>query len=291
LSASSPSCAVPPLERWSRPGFDAGVARRVLARAGLGYTPAMYEIAVALAVFACLVAASIVSLVVSRRLPARYAQEDTHAIVRQAANIFVVTTSLVLGLLLNSAKNTYEAVDRNVHAFATDLILLDRTLRHYGPEGAEARRRLSAYVRQAIEGTWRPDGTAVLDDRVAERLLDDVGISLAAIRPADAVRSDLWRDAEANYQSVVKRRWALIEESEGTIPGAFVVMLTAWLVLIFASFGFRAPRNAFVVATLVVSAGLVAAAMYLILDMDVPFSGPIQISSAPLVRAQEQLNR
>lgn len=251
----------------------------------------MYEIVIALVVFVCLVAASLVSLGVSKRLPTRYAQEETLAVLRHAASIFVVTTSLVLGLLLNSAKNTYEAVDRNIHAFATDLILFDRTLRHYGPEAVETRRNLSTYVRQAIDGTWRPDGTAVLDDRVAERLLDDVGNSLSAIRPSDAARADLWREAEASYQNVVKRRWALIEESEGTIPGPFIVMLTAWLVLIFASFGFRAPGNALVIATLVISAGFVAGAIYLILDMDVPFSGPIQISPAPLVRAQEQLNR
>lgn len=251
----------------------------------------MHEAVVALAVFACLVAASFVSLEVSKRLSARYSQEETHAVVRHAANIFVVTTSLVLGLLLNSAKNTYEAVDRNMHAFATDLILLDRALRHYGPEAADARRRLAAYVRQAIDGTWRPDGTSLLDDRVAERLLEDVGNALSAIRPSDGVRADVWREAETKYQGVVKRRWALIEESEGTIPGTFLVMLTAWLVLIFASFGYRAPRNAMVVATLIVSAAFIAAAIYLILDMDVPFSGPIQISPAPLVRAQEQLSR
>jgi len=251
----------------------------------------MYEAVVALVVFACLVAASFGSLAASKRLSARQAEEETHTVIRLAANIFVVATSLVLGLLLNSAKNTYEAVDRNVHAFATDLILLDRTLRHFGPEAAEARRRLSVYVRQAVDGTWRPDGTAVLDDRVAERMLDDVGNALSAIRPSDGARTDLWHEAETNYQSVVKRRWALIEESEGTIPGAFIVMLTAWLVLIFASFGYRAPSNAMVVATLVVSAGLIAGSIYLILDMDVPFSGPIQISPAPLVRAQEQLSR
>jgi hypothetical protein len=251
----------------------------------------MYEVVVALVVFACLVAASFGSLAVSKQLSERQAEEETHAVIRLAANIFVVATSLVLGLLLNSAKNTYEAVDRNVHAFATDLILLDRTLRHFGPEATEVRRRLSVYVRQAVDGTWRPDGIAVLDDRVAERMLDDVGNALSAIRPPDGARTDLWHEAETNYQSVVKRRWTLIEESEGTIPAAFIVMLTAWLVLIFASFGYRAPRNAIVVATLVVSAGLIAGSIYLILDMDVPFSGPIQISPAPLVRAQEQLSR
>ena len=130
----------------------------------------MRTAALTLLLFLCLVAASLGSLVVSKRLPARYRQDDTQDVVRLAANMFVVTTSLVLGLLFNSTRNTFEAVDRNVHAFATDLILLDRTLRQYGPEASDVRERLAAYIRQAVAGTWGADGSSVLNDRVAERL-------------------------------------------------------------------------------------------------------------------------
>ena len=226
----------------------------------------MYEIFVAAAIFLCLLAASLGSLVLSDKLPARYREDDTNNVVRLAASIFVVATSLVLGLLLNSSKNTFESIDRNVHAFATELILLDRTLRHYGPESLEARQRLSAYVRQAMAGTWPAKGTPQLDDRSAELLLDDVGNALVAIRSSDPMRADLWREAQTEYRNVVRRRWALIEESEGTIPAAFLVMLVAWLVLIFASFGYRAPQNAVVVTTLVVAAFLIAASIYLLIS-------------------------
>jgi len=250
----------------------------------------MSEILVGVVTFLCLVVASIASIELSAKLPARYLNTDTDRVVRLAANIFVVTTSLVLGLLLNSAKNTYESVDRNVHGLATDLILLDRSLRHYGPEAADVRQRLAADVQLALDDTWEKN-QRVLDNRPGEVLLDDVWTALAAIRPTDPVRSDLWRDAEANLQNVVKRRWTLIEDSEGTIPTIFLIMLIAWLVLIFASFGFLAPRNAVTISTLVVAALLISASVYLILDMDVPFSGPIQISRAPLQRAAEQMRR
>ena len=251
----------------------------------------MNEILVGVVTFLCLVVASIGSLELSGKLPARYNHADTDRVVRLAANIFVVTTSLVLGLLLNSAKNTYESVDHNVHGLATDLIVLDRSLRHYGPEAANVRQRLAADLQQALDGTWAKNSQRVLDNRAAEVLLDDVWNALAAIRPSDPIRSGLWRDAEANLQKVVKRRWTLFEESEGTIPTIFLIMLIAWLVLIFASFGFLAQRNAVTISTLVVAALLISASVYLILDMDVPFSGPIQISLAPLQRAAEQMRR
>jgi hypothetical protein len=225
----------------------------------------------------------------SERLPDRHRQDETYNDVRLATGVFVVLTSLVLGLLVNSSKNTFEGIDRNIHAFSTELILLDRTLRHYNPEASDVRPRLRAYVRQAIHATWGVDGAPVLEDRTAESLLEEVGNALMAIRPSDPVRTGMWRDAEAGYQNVVRRRWALIEESEGMIPTPFLVMVVAWLVLIFASFGYRAPRNAVVVTTLVASAFLIAGSIYLMLDMDVPFSGPIKISPAPLLRAEEQI--
>src|SRR6266849_2499875 len=185
----------------------------------------MHELLVAMAIFVCLVAASLGSLVLSERLPAHHRQDETYNVVRLAASIFVVMTSLVLGLLVNSSKNMFEAIDRNIHAFSTELILLDRTLRHYGPEASDVRQRLRAYVRQAINGTWGADASPVLEDRAAETLLDEVGNGLAAMRPSDPVRTEMWREAEVNYQNVVRRRWVLIEESEGTIPTPFLVML------------------------------------------------------------------
>ncbi|WP_348642933.1 hypothetical protein [Mesorhizobium sp. B2-8-9] len=92
---------------------------------------AMGEMLVGAAIFACLAGASLVSLMVHERFPAHHLQDDTSAVVRLAANLFVVMSSLMLGLMINSAKNTFEAINGNVHTFATDLILLDRTLRHY----------------------------------------------------------------------------------------------------------------------------------------------------------------
>jgi hypothetical protein len=55
-------------------------------------------------------------------------------------------TSLILGLMMNTAKNTLETNDQNIHALATQLILLDRTLRALGPESDQARRYLVEYL-------------------------------------------------------------------------------------------------------------------------------------------------
>jgi hypothetical protein len=247
----------------------------------------MREMVIAGVIFACLLVAGLGSLLIHGRLPQRLRDEETYAIVKSVAGIFVILTSLVLGLMTNAAKNTFESVDRNVHAFATDIILFDRMLQQYGPETAQARELLLAYTRRAAD--IEPNAAGEIADRTSEGLLNDVGTSLRELKPDTAEHLSLRNDALAEYRKLVEQRWVLVEQSEGTIPAPLIIMLVTWLVLIFASFGYRAPNNALVVWSLVVAAALMAGTIYLTLDMDIPFSGPIQISPAPLVRAIAEL--
>jgi hypothetical protein len=247
----------------------------------------MSETGIALIFFVVLAAAALGAQRLHTRLPKRHRGNDTHAVVRLCAGVFVVTTSLILGLMINSAKNTFEGVDKAVHAYATELILLDRTLRSYGPEADAARRPLFAYVQQAVARMAQSD--PVLGSRRAESFLVETSTALRALRPATAEQTALKERAERRFEKVYEMRWALIEQSEGTIPMPLILLLLSWLTLIFGSFGYRAPGNVVVTTSFVVSAALIAGAIYLILDMDVPFDGTIQVSPAPLVRAEAEM--
>jgi len=240
-------------------------------------------------VCAALIAASLGSRALYDRIPERHRPKETEDIVRLIANIFVVLASLVLGLMINSARITFDGVDKSVHAYATQLILLDRTMRQYGPETAAARQRLLVYVQQAARHMAQSD--PVLGSRTAETMLTDVGNDLRALSPADSERAALKQRAEQRFETVYEMRWALVEQSDGTIPLPLITLLAAWLVLVFASYGYRAPHNAVVVTSFVVSAALIAGTIYLTLDMDIPFSGTIQASPAPLERAVAELSR
>ncbi|WP_027051135.1 DUF4239 domain-containing protein [Mesorhizobium erdmanii] len=251
----------------------------------------MREALIAMVIFLCLASSAFASMTIWPRLPAKHRDDDTNTVVRLTANLFAVMTSLILGLMINSAKNTFESIDHNVHAYATELILLDRTLRQYGPETDAVRQPLIAYVERVVATSSQNSETTIVANQLSERLLTEIGLRLNGLTPPDAVRAFLLQDGRQRLQKVLELRWILVEQSEGAIPWPLIAMLVAWLTLIFASFGFRAPGNAITAATLMVSAALIAGAIYLILDMDVAFSGPIQISSAPLERALAELQR
>src|SRR3569833_1248703 len=142
----------------------------------------MNEAVIAVLVGGALVAASLGSAALYRRLPEKHRQDETEEIVRHLADIFVVLASLVLGLMSSSSRGTFDSVDKAVHAYATELILLDRTMRHYGPDTDNARRYLQVYTKQAAARMAQSD--PVLGSRPAEALLNDVGNALRALAPA-----------------------------------------------------------------------------------------------------------
>ena len=86
-------------------------------------------------------------------------------------------------------------------------------------------------------------------------------------------------------------RWLLFEQGGRSIPMPFLVLLIFWVTVIFLSFGLFAPRNATVIVTLFLCALSLSGAIFLILELDHPFGGLVQISSAPLRSALSQIDK
>ena len=88
----------------------------------------MSAFVVAVLTFVSVLGAALLGLFSKTMLPCEQPlRDDTSIVVRLIANLFVVMTGLVLGLMLNSAKNTLETNNGNIRALATELVLLDRT--------------------------------------------------------------------------------------------------------------------------------------------------------------------
>ena len=241
------------------------------------------EFAVAVLALLSMMGAALLGLFSKTRLPSEHLQDDTSNVVRLVASLFVLMTSLVLTFMINSAKDTYGANNRNIRTLATDIILLDRTIRGLGPEAEDVRRYLVEYLQTSLKYT------NIVEDPQAEALLNAAGTNLKEIRVSDGQKVTLWNDALILYRQVVQERWVLVDAAGGTIPTPMIITLILWLTIIFASFGYRAPRNTIVAASFVLAALLLSAALYLILDMDNPSSGIFPVSKAPYQRALAQL--
>lgn len=90
---------------------------------------------------------------------------------------------------------------------------------------------------------------------------------------------------------MAQSRRLIIEQTQQTLPMAFLVVLMFWLTILFAGFGLLTPVNTTVIAVLFVCALSVAGAIFLILEMDTPFTGVVKVSSATMQKALEHLGR
>jgi hypothetical protein len=199
--------------------------------------------------------------------------------------------ALVLGLLIASAKGSYDTQRSELTQLATDVILLDRVLAHYGPETREARDLLRREVARALErsstsGAARPAEPEPLGARA-----EPFYVKLEALSPANDVQRSLLVAALRMSIELGRSRWLLVEQERWSIPKPFLAMLVSWVTIIFMGFGLFAPRNATVLVTLGVCALSVSGAIVLILELNQPFGGLIQLSTAPLQNALAQLGQ
>lgn len=82
-----------------------------------------------------------------------------------------------------------------------------------------------------------------------------------------------------------------IAQADSSIPSVLLAVLVFWIAVIFLSFGLFAPRNATVLAALLVCAMSVSGSIFLLLELNSPFDGAIRISSAPMRDALARLGR
>jgi hypothetical protein len=174
---------------------------------------------------------------------------------------------------------------------SVNIFFLDRTMAHYGPETKEARDLLRSSVVRYLDRIWPEAGSqpAQLAPMAAEgEVLYD---KIQALSPRNEAQRSLQAKALSISIDIGQARWLMFQRTSSSIPVPFLVVLVFWLTIIFVSFGLFASPNATVIAVLLLCALSVAGAIFLLLELDTPFDGLIQISSAPLRNALAHLGQ
>src|SRR5215510_15954343 len=111
----------------------------------------------ALIVLACLIGAVLLGMALRRRLPEHHVSADSRDVIKLAIGLIATMSALVLGLLVSSAKSSYDTERNEVIQMAAKVAFLDRVLAIYGPEAADARGRFHDNVNEVIQRMW-PEG-------------------------------------------------------------------------------------------------------------------------------------
>jgi hypothetical protein len=267
-----------------RPGFLGPVTWRASG---------VSEIAIATTVCLSVLAGALFGMSLRRVIPAEHMSEQARNIVNIAIGLIATLSALVLGLLVASAKSAFDSRNDEIKQSAARLVVLDRTLRQYGSETKDIRALLLELTQRRIDHTWNKG-----EPRDHVRIVREDASSMEIIRShlwrlAPATDAQRWLHARALTLTaeIEQGRWLLVEGDQSSIPRPFLVVLASWIAVIFAGLGLFSPRNPTVYGVLLICAVAVSTAVLMILEMDQPFEGFLQVPPTPLLSAVEEMRR
>jgi hypothetical protein len=218
------------------------------------------------------------------RLKEHHLNSETRDSVKLAAGLVATMSALLLGLLLGAANNSYNTARDNVNHLAANVIVLDRLLGSYGPEVEPLRVRFRGAVEETVRQLWG-SGDAMPAAKVADG--DALFAKLRTLEPRDDMQRALKEQASDLARDLAKLRAAMRVQAMPSVSMPLLMTVTGWLVLIFFGFSLIAPPNRVATLATLAAALAVAGAILLIMELDRPFSGMLQLPRESLAAALE----
>jgi hypothetical protein len=249
----------------------------------------MTPVAIGLLAFGLALAGILLGSVMQRTLP-KGISSDSKEVVKLSLGILATLAALVLGLLVASAKTTYSARESEINQITAYVILLDSLLAKYGEDAQAARASLRQVISPMVAQIWRehsvPQSAPFKATAEAEAFYQQV----QQLQPSNDIQRGLKQRIIEVALDLAQARLLLFSHLGSSIPFPFLAVLLLWMTILFAGFSLMATPNAITLASLVVCALSVSAAIFLILGLDQPFSGLMMIQSEPLINALPPLS-
>jgi len=240
-------------------------------------------------VFTCGFGGALLGRALRAVLPEDHLTADSKEAVTVGMALVGTMAALVLGLLVASAKNSYDEQSSELTAMSAKIVVLDRMLAHYGPEAREARALLRNFTTRILDQGWSKERSDASQSNPRSADGDRVYDGIQRLSPMDDRQRSLQAQALSIGMNLGETRWLMWEQGNTSISMPLLIALIFWLTALFISFGLFAPPNATVVTSFFVSALSVSGAIFLIVEMYTPYVGLIQISNEPLLAALSQL--
>ena len=226
-------------------------------------------------------------IVLRRTLPTHHLNDHSKDVVRLGSALSATLSALVLGLLITSAKNSYDIQRNEIRQIAAKLVLLDGELERYGPEARTARDLQRQAIGPLIDRIWGE--RAVKSSSGAPYRPGTEGqlvyAAIEGLAPQNDVQRNLKFKALQTMGSITESRVLLFEQSDAGLPIHLLVVLVFWLTILLASFTLFSTVNPTGGVALAIIALSASGAIYLILELNHPFGGLMQIPSDSLRNA------
>jgi len=216
----------------------------------------------ALIVLACLIGAVLLGMVLRRCLPDRHLSSDSRDVIKLAIGLVATMSALVLGLLVSSAKGSYDTERSEVIQMAAKVAFLERVLTVYGPEAAEARMRFHEAVEEAVRAMWPREASGSAHLAADPKTGNAVYAAVQDLSPRDDTQRKLKDQATTLATELGQLRSLLVAQSAPSVSTPMLIILVSWLMVIFLGFTALAPPNPTAAVALTISAFAVSGATF-----------------------------
>lgn len=237
-------------------------------------------------------AAGLLGMWIGPRLPERQRDSDTKTAVAVSMAMVSTLTALVLGLLLSVSNDTFRGNQEQVMATSSDLIRMDHLFRLYGPEANQARTELRGYVAAMQQDLFPPNGDPPnVENEVTLGFMAKAEDAAANLSPHTPTQHWLQPRIMEVADTIVQEHYTLLKQNLDDMPLSLIALLILWLIVLFAGYGLYTPRHPTSLIVLLLTSGASSAAIFLMLELDTPNSGFVQLSAQPLQYAIEVMDR
>jgi hypothetical protein len=252
---------------------------------------AMNPVAVA-AAFAVLVLAGAYCGALARRwVPDGHQDANTLEVVKLGVGFLGTLAALVLGLVVASAKDSFDVKTKEVQSAAAKALQIDRRLQRLGSEALPVRMALRDLVASRVGRLTESYVSEVTTPMASSQGLVSFVDQLRAFEPKDEMQRQALTEALAGAVELEGITADAVAQAGSSITTPLLVLLVFWFGVVMAGWNFIARSNGTILFVNVLCALSISGAIYFVLQMDQPFEGLIRVSDAPLRAVLPRLAR
>jgi hypothetical protein len=244
-------------------------------------------IGVALGAFA----SGVAGLYVQKLLPEPHTSDRSRDMIGAIVGLISLLLALVLGTLVGSAYSFYSTQKSEMETFAARAIQLNLALTEFGPETAPARARMKETLQGVHLMVWGGAAPTLRALSVGEPLphLRELDEYVASLDPKTTAQRQFAAAAVGDAAAIEQTRLLVSLQLASSVSWPLVVIVVSWALILFCGYGLLSRLNATTLTALGFGGFAVGSAIFLILELNQPFSGVFRIPSGAYDQMLESL--
>jgi ABC-type multidrug transport system fused ATPase/permease subunit len=228
----------------------------------------------------------LLGLYLKRLVPERHMSAGSRDMIGAVIGLLSLLLALVLGTLVGSAYGFFATQKGDIESLCARSLELDLAFRQYGPETQPLRQAL----RDSIEALDALRGDSAAYQRHFElggymSKFEKWNETLSSLSPRSPAQTALVSSMSASSAAFQQTRLLMSLQLASPISWPLIVIVVSWAMLLFFGFGVTSGLNPTSLGALAFGSFAVASAIFLILELNQPFSGLFRVPSAPIERA------